>query len=66
MSRLHDIVENHEQLGQLNAVLTHYGVNAAFVAASLLQAFEQEKENEEQPEPNQDLITDLKQLVATY
>ncbi|MEK8126445.1 hypothetical protein WMW72_00800 [Paenibacillus filicis] len=62
MSRLHDIVENHQQLGQLTAVLTHYGVNAAFVASSLLQAFEQEAEDEA---PDQDLIADLKLLVAT-
>ncbi|WP_159881406.1 hypothetical protein [Paenibacillus puerhi] len=65
MSRLHEIVENHEQLGQLHAVLSYYGVNAAFVASSLLQALEQEQGQEEQQPPDQELLTDLKQLIAS-
>ncbi|WP_281885941.1 hypothetical protein [Paenibacillus sp. YYML68] len=56
MSRLHEIVENHQQLEQLNALLKHYSVNAQYVTSSLIKSFEDEEEK------NEDLLTDLKQL----
>lgn len=61
MSRMNQIIENHVELEKLSALLKHYSVNAEFVTASLIEKFEGEDE-----ETNQELVSDLKQLYATY
>lgn len=61
MSRMNEIIENHEHLDKLATLLKHYGVNAEFVTASLIEKFEGEQE-----ETNEELVSDLKQLYATY
>ena len=68
MSRLREIVENHEHLDDLCAVLKHYGVNAEFVTAAVVEALNKgsEEGEEQEQEPNADLTADLKQLFSTY
>lgn len=61
MSRMNQIIENHEHLEKLAALLKHYSVNAEFITASLIEKFEGEQE-----EANEELVSDLKQLFATY
>ncbi|TVY00273.1 hypothetical protein [Paenibacillus cremeus] len=65
MSRLNELLENHEQLDKLVNVLKHYSVNAEFVTASLIEKFGNSEEDDEQGS-NEELISDLKQLYATY
>jgi hypothetical protein len=40
MSRLNEIIENHDNLDQLFSIIKHYGVNAQFVSDSLCKEFE--------------------------
>lgn len=58
MSRLHDYVENHANLDKLNTILKHYGVSAEFVAQTLTDGFEQDKELPKE------LLEDMKQFHA--
>ena len=58
VSRLNDYVENHENLDKLNVILKHYGVSAEFVAHTLAEGFEQDKELPKE------LIEDMKQFYA--
>lgn len=77
MSRLSDIMENHENLDQLLSIIKHYGVNAEYLNTALLQRFEQEAgqneegeeteaEDEEMKAIPQELIDDLKQFNARF
>ncbi len=68
MSRLHEIMENHENLEQLFALLKHYGVNAEFVSASLMNEFDKLKaeQSEESEEDTTELIEDLNQFYARF
>lgn len=65
MSRLTDIMENHQNLEQLFALLKHYGVNAEFVSASLMNEFEKLKE-EQSEEETTELMEDLTQFYARF
>jgi sulfur relay (sulfurtransferase) DsrF/TusC family protein len=65
MSRLTEIMENHDNLEQLFALMKHYGVNAEFVSASLLNEFEKLKE-EEAEEETTELMEDLTQFYARF
>ncbi|AEI40086.1 hypothetical protein [Paenibacillus mucilaginosus] len=75
MSRLNEIMENHEQLEKLNALLKHYSVNAEFVTASLIEKLDclssssEEEEGEEgaaAQEPNAELLEDLKRFSSGF
>jgi len=72
MSRLTEIIDNHNNLEQLFALLRHYGVNAEFVSASLLNEFAKtKKEEEEDDAENNDesvsqFIEDLQQFYARF
>lgn len=74
MSRLSEIIENHKNLDDLFSIFKHYGVNAQFVAASVVEQFDQAAgeapqnggtptDTETEPYPP-DLIEDLKQYFA--
>lgn len=67
MSRLTEIIDNHSNLEQLFALLKHYGVNAEFISAALLNEFETLKESgeEENGEVNE-LVEDLTQFYARF
>ncbi|WP_426452247.1 hypothetical protein ACP26L_09370 [Paenibacillus sp. S-38] len=75
MSRLNEIMENHEQLERLNALLKHYSVNAEFVTASLIEKLDclsssseegEGEEGAEAREPNAELIEDLKRFSSGF
>lgn len=70
MSRLSEILHNHENLNQLFSILKHYGVNAEFVSQTLLQQFENggEEDQDENSELQNatELIEDLKQFSARF
>jgi hypothetical protein len=76
MSRLTEIIDNHEQIDDLFALLKHYGVNAQFVAESLIESFEQiapeakeddaEDEAEGQTNLYPELLDDLKQYMSRF
>jgi len=72
MSRLSEIIENHNNLDSLISILKHYGVNAQFVAASVIEQFDimagEESENKENDDGNDnaDLLDDLKQYYARF
>jgi hypothetical protein len=68
MSRLAEIIDNHEHLDQLFSLMKHYGVNAEFIAAAVIEQFQngEEKgaEGEENKTEQNDLVNDLKQFCA--
>ncbi|MCZ8518111.1 MULTISPECIES: hypothetical protein [Paenibacillus] len=77
MSRLNEIMDNHQQLERLNALLKHYSVNAEFVTASLIDKLDclsssssEEEEGQEEgsaaKEPNAELIEDLKRFSSGF
>lgn len=72
MSRLSEIIENHNNLDGLMSILKHYGVNAQFVAASVIEQFDtmagEESENKDNDDGNEnaDLLDDLKQYYARF
>ncbi len=71
MSRLNDIIDNHQNLDQLFSIMKHYGVNAEYITAGLLEQFKQEAESEEEgqaegEDSRQDLIDDLKHFYARF
>ncbi|CAM4346651.1 hypothetical protein L1N85_22015 [Paenibacillus alkaliterrae] len=76
MSRLADIIENHQNLDQLFAIIKHHGVNAEYISIALIQQFEQASENgdggtedkdtEDNKDYSQELIDDLKQFCARF
>lgn len=72
MSRLTEIIDNHGQMDDLVALLKYYGVNAQFVAESLLESFEQlaqeskDGEAEEEIQIAPELLEDLNQFSARF
>jgi hypothetical protein len=73
MSRVTEIIENNHNLDQLFSIVRHYGVNAEYISAALIQQFEQESENGEDGEENkkekgytQELVDDMKQFYARF
>ncbi|MBD2862181.1 hypothetical protein [Paenibacillus oceani] len=73
MSRLSEIIENHKNLDDLLSIFKHYGLNAQFVAASVVEQIDQTAGQTPhdgtptaagtEPYPP-DLIEDLKQYFA--
>ncbi|GIQ67197.1 hypothetical protein DUZ99_17720 [Xylanibacillus composti] len=47
MSRLTDIIENHRNLDELVAILKHYGLNAEYIAALMIEQLEHQLEEGE-------------------
>ncbi|RIX50325.1 hypothetical protein D3P08_21000 [Paenibacillus nanensis] len=71
MSRLHEIIDNHQNLDQLFAIMKHYGVNAEFISSALVTQFEETMEqnsddSEETATYSQALVDDLKQFNARF
>lgn len=75
MSRLNEIIDNHDNLDQLFSIIKHYGVNAQFVADSLCKEFENrcgENSDQEHQESKADqafakeIVEDLKQFNARF
>lgn len=72
MSRLSEIIDNHQNLDQLFSIMKHYGVNAEFISTALVTQFEeaQEQSDDEESEDtapySQALIDDLKQFCARF
>lgn len=71
MSRLSEIIDNHQNLDQLFSIMKHYGVNAEFISTALVTQFEEqmeqsEDESEESAPYSQALIDDLKQFCARF
>ncbi|WP_438444232.1 hypothetical protein [Gorillibacterium sp. sgz5001074] len=75
MSRLNEIIDNHDNLDQLFSIIKHYGVNAQFVADSLCKEFQSRCESEDAKESGdseadqafaQDIVEDLKQFTARF
>lgn len=73
-SRLSEIIENHKNLDDLFSILKHYGVNAQFVVASVIEQFKndsgeetgsnEESDNGEGKNDNNELLEDLKQYYV--
>lgn len=77
MSRLNEIIDNHDNLDQLFSIIKHYGVNAQFVADSLCKEFESrcesgDAESGDTPDTQadqayaKDIVEDLKQFQARF
>lgn len=70
MSRVNEIIENHESLNQLFSIIKHYGVNAEFVTNALLEQFKQNQENENSDDTKEsstkELIEDLTQFIIRF
>lgn len=71
MSRLTEIIENHQNLEHLFAILKHYGVSAEFVSATLLNEFRQLQSEQNEADEAADaelapLIEDLTQFDARF
>lgn len=75
MSRLADIIDNHQNLDQFFSIIKHYGVSAEYISTALIQQFEQiseqtdgdkEASKEDSKEYPQELIDDLKQFYARF
>ncbi|MFD2612224.1 hypothetical protein [Paenibacillus gansuensis] len=69
MSRLSEIIDNHDHLEDLFALVKHYGVSAEFVAHAMMDEFEHQKkeENEEmEQEATHQLMEDLQQFCSRF
>ncbi|WP_028610024.1 hypothetical protein [Paenibacillus harenae] len=71
MSRLADILDNHQNLDHFFSIIKHYGVSAEYLSLALIRQFESESEgNEDDEEGNsgysQELVDDLKQFCARF
>lgn len=77
MSRLTEVVENHENLNDLQSILKHYAVSAEFVSFSLIEQFKKRNEGEQETEKDgesmeldqqytAELIDDLTQFHARF
>ncbi len=81
MSRLTDIIENHHNLDELVAILKHYGLNAEYIAALMIEQLENQLEegvnaeeeanhaaadDEGEQDGSQQLLDDLKQYCARF
>lgn len=69
MSRLADIIDNHQNLDQFFSIIKHYGVSAEYLSLALISQFESESESsEDDAEVNysQEFMDDLKQFSARF
>jgi sulfur relay (sulfurtransferase) DsrF/TusC family protein len=72
LSRLNEIITNHENLEHLFSIIKHHGVNAEFISQAILEHFqpnqEDENENSEQESDDQakQLLEDLTQFNARF
>lgn len=75
MSRLAEIIDNHQNLDDFFSIIKHYGVSAEYLSKSIIRQIESESEgNEENSEENseentaysQELVDDLKQFCARF
>lgn len=70
MSRLADIVENHERLDELTGLFKHHGVNAEFVAEALVNRLERDAGTSGDPSTEtvglKELLEDLQQFRARF
>lgn len=74
MSRLTDILDNHQNLDHFFSLIKHYGVSAEYLSLALIRQFENEADesenNEKDSEVNaaysQELFVDLKQFYARF
>jgi hypothetical protein len=71
MSRLTDIIDNHQNLDRFFSIIKHYGVSAEYLSFALISKFESESESNEDDAQSkgdfsQDLIDDLKQFCARF
>jgi hypothetical protein len=74
VSRLTEIIENHQNLDQLFAILKHYGVSAEFVSATLLNEFRELQASQDEAKESEaaedadlaPLIEDLTQFDARF
>ncbi|MFE5324277.1 hypothetical protein ACFQ88_37070 [Paenibacillus sp. NPDC056579] len=71
MSHLSEIIDNHENLDGLFAIIKHYGVSAEFVTDALVQRFEQiqkddssESNSEEETAYCEEILDSLNQYYA--
>jgi len=65
MSRLSEIIDNHDKLNRLYSILKHYGVSAQFVTTSVIEKFESIADEEQNNEMDTtDLLEDLKLFCA--
>jgi hypothetical protein len=70
LSRLNEIIQNHENMEQLYSIIKHHGVNAEFVSLALLEQLKQNNPDENSEENNDEnatlLIEDLTQYNARF
>jgi hypothetical protein len=71
MSRLTEIIDNHENLEELFSLVKHYAVSAEFLAFSLIKQFETDNNEEvevaeEDKQYTTELVEDLKQFYARF
>lgn len=75
MSRLNEIIDNHQNLDQLLSIVKHYGVSAEYVSAALIGQLNKESEESEEAEESEDeasagekeqLVKDLTQFYARF
>jgi hypothetical protein len=73
MSRLNEVMDNHDNLNDLLSVLKHYAVSAEFVSYALIEQFKQKEEDDKEDENAEndqqytaELIEDLNQFHARF
>jgi hypothetical protein len=73
MSRLNEVMDNHDNLNDLLSVLKHYAVSAEFVSYALIEQFKQREEDDKEDENAEndqqytaELIEDLNQFHARF
>lgn len=74
MSRLNEIIDNHDNLDQLFSIIKHYGVNAQFVSDALYTHFESRSgdggnesgDSTEDKAIAKEIMEDLKQFSARF
>lgn len=64
MSRLTEIVDNHDNLNDLLAILKHYAVSAEFVSFAVIEQFKKRNEENQETE-NEEENTELDQQYTT-
>ncbi len=65
MSRLTEMLENHENLNDLMSLLKHHAVNAEFISKSLIDQCNKQNDEDDQ-QYSLDLIDDLHQFSARF
>ena len=72
MSRLSDIIDNHQNLDQLFSIFKHYGISAEFISAALIEQLDQvlnkDEDNGEEADlaDHEALLNDMKQYYARF